>query len=559
MMNYLVIANIYLVLFYGFYRFFLSKETFFQLNRIYLIGTTGLSFVLPLIQLEWLQNAFGASTVYAARSSLDAVTLEIVPNVDVVGTDNGFQLPVWFYLYIGGVLVQLILLLRKFIYLRNWLRTNHEGDAYSFMRTIKVDGAQEESAKVIDHEQVHVRQLHSFDVLLVEMVKLFNWFNPIVYCLSNSLKLTHEYIADEAINKSHMEKVAYAELLISRTFSVSSNVLTNNFLNQSFIKNRIMMLFKDKSKRPALLKYVLAMPLFIGMLLFSSAKVSDKAERLTELALGQAEATNFYKLVGTHVRYLGDAKINEVQGAVDIAFEKGTNNLETKVLNTIGYDQEAEVIRVLQLPEVVKEMPDGKHVLRVKFLLAGTAKEKLNASPLVVPTGYQPLEEVVVVGYNPSSQEKENDIPSPKVVQVKSTKADKETLPPQVVLVRTDTTKNVQDFNKVDVQPRFPGGMHAFYKWVGENYKYPAEAKKNEVSGSLHLSFIVERDGTLSSFKILRDLGYGTGEEAVNLLKKSPKWTPGSIKGEVVRVSYSLPIKLNLAGIKDTTKTKTTP
>jgi len=69
----------------------------------------------------------------------------------------------------------------------------------------------------------------------------------------------------------------------------------------------------------------------------------------------------------------------------------------------------------------------------------------------------------------------------------------------------------------------------------------------------------VERDGALSSFKILRDLGYGTGEEAINLLKKSPKWKPGLIKGEPVRVSYSLPIRLNLVGIKDTTETKATP
>jgi len=437
-MNYLIIANIYLLLFYGFYRIFLSRETFFQLNRIYLIGTASLSFVLPLIQLEWLQNAFGASTVFAARSSLDAVTLE-VPDASGADTDSGIHIPLWFYLYIGGVLVQLILLISKSVYLRNRLRTNHKGDAYSFMRTVKVDVSQEGSTKVIDHEQVHVRQFHSFDVLFVELIKLFNWFNPIVYYLNNSLKLTHEYIADEAINRSYIEKVAYAELLISRTFSVPSSVLTNNFLHQSFIKKRVMMLFKDKSKRPALLKYAFAVPLFISMLLFSSAKVA--------------------------------------------------------------------------------------------------------------------VEEATIIASEPSVQEKAgtksaSDIPS-KVVQVKSVNTTKETPSPKIVFGRADTTKKVMDFNKVEVPPLFPGGLHAFYNWVGENYKYPAEAKKNGVVGTIHLSFIVERDGSLSEIELLKDLGHGTGDAALELLRTSPKWAPGFVNGKPVRVAYSLPIKLNLQGMDE--------
>lgn len=206
-----------------------------------------------------------------------------------------------------------------------------------------------------------------------------------------------------------------------------------------------MMLFKNKSKRSALLKYALAMPLFICMLLFSSAKVGDKAEDLAE---------------------------------------------EVVVMD----------------------------------------------SPL-------PTQE--------KTKKSEGDIPPPKVVQVKSVKADKEIPPPKVVMVRADTTKKVMDFNKVEIQPQFPGGLHAFYKWVGDNYKYPAEAVKNNVSGSLHMGFIVERDGSLSEITLLKDLGHGTGEAAIALLKTSPKWAPGLVNGQPVRVSYSLPIKLNLTGMDD--------
>ncbi|MEH6304818.1 energy transducer TonB [Olivibacter sp. CPCC 100613] len=558
MMNYLIIANIYLILFYGFYKFFLARETFFQVNRAYLIGTTSLSFILPLIQLEWLQDIFRTSTVFVARSSLDAVTIYAGDNVDSVNAESGIAIPFWGYIYMSGLLVQLILVIRKFIHLKRRLQTTNEGDAYSFMHAVKVDVGQQGSSKILRHELIHVRQFHTLDVLFLELIKLFNWFNPVVYWLANSLKLTHEYIADEAVNTSQADKIAYAELLISRTFSVSSSVLTNNFLNQSFIKNRIVMLLKNKSRRPALLKYVLAVPLFISMLIFSSAKVSDKAERLTELALGKAEVENFYKLVGTQVRYLDNAKANEVQGAVDVAFVKEADNLEAKVLNTISDGQGAEVLRVLRLPEVVKEMPEGKHVLRVKFLLVGTTvKEKLDV-PLTVPAGYQQLEEVVVVG-KPTSPEKAKEsrdgIPSPKIVQVKSARSNKDIPPPQVVLVRTDTTKTVMDFNKVEKQPQFPGGLHAFYKWIGEQYKYPAEAKTKGIAGTLHVSFVVELDGSLSEIELLKDLGHGTGEAAIALLKESPKWAPGLMEGKPVRVYYTLPIKLNLSNPKPQEKT----
>mgnify|MGYP003619972763 FL=1 len=77
--------------------------------------------------------------------------------------------------------------------------------------------------------------------------------------------------------------------------------------------------------------------------------------------------------------------------------------------------------------------------------------------------------------------------------------------------------------------------MEAFYKYIKTNYKTPDEAKKQSVSGKIILSFIVEKDGKLSDIKILRDLGFGTGEEAVRVLSKSPNWKPGKLNDTVVR------------------------
>lgn len=97
----------------------------------------------------------------------------------------------------------------------------------------------------------------------------------------------------------------------------------------------------------------------------------------------------------------------------------------------------------------------------------------------------------------------------------------------------------------VDVQPQFPGGILEFYKLVGQNYRVPKELSKNKTNGKVYLQFMIEKDGSLSEITILRDkLGYGAGEEAVRVLKLSPKWIPASDKGNPVRVMYSLPIMI---------------
>ncbi len=112
---------------------------------------------------------------------------------------------------------------------------------------------------------------------------------------------------------------------------------------------------------------------------------------------------------------------------------------------------------------------------------------------------------------------------------------------------QSDVTEDgILDIAFVEVTPEFPGGLQKFYDYFGKNYKYPAMARQQGVSGRIALSFVVEKDGRLTDIKILRDLGYGTGEEAVRVLKGSPPWKPGIQNGRPVRVAYTMPIKLNL-------------
>ncbi|WP_162926889.1 energy transducer TonB [Flavobacterium psychrotrophum] len=97
----------------------------------------------------------------------------------------------------------------------------------------------------------------------------------------------------------------------------------------------------------------------------------------------------------------------------------------------------------------------------------------------------------------------------------------------------------------LDVQPGYPGGIKEFYSFIGDNFHVPDVDK--EMQAKILLSFVVEKDGTLTDIKVLRDPGYGMGDEAVRVFKLCPeKWTPGYKEGLPVRCSYVIPITINL-------------
>ena len=108
-------------------------------------------------------------------------------------------------------------------------------------------------------------------------------------------------------------------------------------------------------------------------------------------------------------------------------------------------------------------------------------------------------------------------------------------------LIKRDV-KNLIDLTE---QPEYEGGIQKFLIYIKENYKTPEEIKKQKLKGKIFVDFIIEKDGTLSNITILRDIGFGSGEEAQRVLKSSPKWKPGKIKEEIVRVKYVLPINIS--------------
>lgn len=104
-----------------------------------------------------------------------------------------------------------------------------------------------------------------------------------------------------------------------------------------------------------------------------------------------------------------------------------------------------------------------------------------------------------------------------------------------------DTDNNIYNIAGIEVKPEFPGGIYKFYAFIAKNFRTPDVKNLN---GKVYATFVIEKDGSLTDIKVIRDIGHGTGKEAIRVLELSPKWMPGQQNGKTVRCTYALPISI---------------
>ncbi|GGH16951.1 M56 family metallopeptidase [Mucilaginibacter phyllosphaerae] len=548
--HYLLLVNIYLTLFFGFYSLLLRRETFFQLNRIYLIGTAILSFFIPLIQSDWVKDLFITRKVQYTLYGTGAGITDIAPIKDNPLTIG----QVLIVLYAAGVIFLAARLMLQLILLRQIIKNPAPSASYSFFNKIKVNDGIDGKDVIHSHELVHARQFHSADVLIIEAVMIINWFNPVVYLYRLAIKHVHEYIADRHTLKAGTNKAEYALLLLSQTFDTPAHQLVNPFFNHSLLKKRIMMLQKNRSARIKLIKYGLSAPLFVLMLILSSATISnskavdaihDKAKQVFDAPAKAILADTTYKTtiitydpktdklpvapadtvpdknknqvftqvehvptfpggenafaqyLVSNIKYPADAKKNKVEGRSVITFivEKDGSLSDLKVVRALGSGTDEEAIRVLKAsPKWNPGVQNGKTV-RVQYS---------------IPVSFSLGNKITATGQPVSGEGSEV-------------------------------------FISVEQAPSFPGGDAAFGKFLATNVRYPKAAREANLQGRVVASFIIEKDGSLSNIKVIRGVGMGIDEEAVRVLGLSPNWNPGIQNGHNVRVSYAVPINFALA------------
>ena len=285
-LHYLLQVNLYLILFYGFYHIVLRKETFFNLNRTYLLASSALAFFIPMLQFTWVREQLVSDGVYDTMKYIYDPQMYYAPTESFVqqGWAWGDMIAV---VYITGVLIGIGRMGLQMAYLGNLLRgksqkKNMNKSAFSFFNFLFVSKDMPMRDVIMRHEQVHIRQLHSADIMLFELLAIFNWFNPIIYLYKKAVRYIHEFIADEITSQWEESKEEYAMLLFHEQFGVQTVPLTNNFFNDSMLKQRIQMLMKDRSEADVQWKYLLVLPLLGTMLILASSnlKGSEVEQRL---------------------------------------------------------------------------------------------------------------------------------------------------------------------------------------------------------------------------------------------------------------------------------------
>ena len=275
---------LYLIAFYLVYSIMLSRDTSYSRNRAYILLSLLSALIFPLIKLQtikplniqffgkFLSEVFITATANGTKS-LNSVLYDVT------------LLQTIYSIYIIGVIAFIIkLLIDLFNLLFLILRHRDEGSriirfhgfntsGFSAMGYIFINTklSEEEAQEIIRHEQNHLKQNHFIDIIFIEFIKAFQWFNPVVYLFNRSLRAIHEYQADQECLSSGVPMVNYQSLLLNQVFKSRAFNLTNSFSNPSLIRKRMVMMTKKRTSALASAKILIVVPVIGVVFLAISA------------------------------------------------------------------------------------------------------------------------------------------------------------------------------------------------------------------------------------------------------------------------------------------------
>ncbi|RXG14069.1 TonB-like protein [Leeuwenhoekiella aestuarii] len=300
MVKYILEVIVFQALFLAVYQIWLRKETFFNVNRVYLISTALLAFALPFMQFEIFQNQLPiAQNIYFLPEVVVSAENQNVA-VDPIQQETDWS--IYLLLYAAGVFFSTGMLFRKYQEVQRYFRFRQKSDhriikipnsdaAFTFLNTIFLGDkiSAEAKAHILAHEEVHLKHKHGVDLFIFEMLRVVFWFNPLVYIYQNKVAELHEFIADAQATKK-TEKKSYYNQLLNTAFGTQEISFINTFFNHSLIKKRIVMLQKQ-SKHRAGLKYLILIPMIAGILTYVGCTDDNEvAQNNTALTLEEQVA-----------------------------------------------------------------------------------------------------------------------------------------------------------------------------------------------------------------------------------------------------------------------------
>ncbi|MEK6479910.1 M56 family metallopeptidase [Catalinimonas sp. 4WD22] len=495
LLTYLLESSICLGVFYLFYVMVLHDQPSHQYNRFYLLATSLLSFILPVLEIpilvtESVGNVAGNYQNFILLNP--ALLTEANAEASLLSKLLNWQ-NVLLLLYGLGVLLTLALFIRQISQLIVTVRNNKftlrkgyrlvytEGrlptsSCFSYLfwdNTQKL--TQKEAAQIIAHEEAHIRQKHSYDVFYMAVLKILFWFHPLVYLYDKALTDVHEFAADASALKQQNPQ-SYAKLLTRKLFDGLQLSLVNHFYKSRTLK-RIKMMHLTNQQTPRY-KLLLAIPLFLAVFFTFSCQTEEEMEK-------EAIAAT-YEDVQAQIRDVG----GQLQFYAEKYFESPAN-----LRNAVNEESD----------NMVSEGPSPSYEsLQLKVY------EKVASSG-----DYSKIEQLLE--RQSQLQEKLMGLPDPDGV-----------------------------YTVVENQPEPEGGMKEFYQHIGQSLQYPAQARRMGIEGKVFVQFVVNEYGELSEFQTLKGIGAGCDNAAIEALQSAPAWNPGTTDGKPVKVRMVLPITFKL-------------
>ena len=620
---YSIKSAIVLTMLYLPYMLMLRHESFFRFNRMVLLGILLLSLVLPLCNIPWMSLDHQPVVQAAQLQMLElGIPVHVLPEVQVSasplrgGLEGSFSLfHLFTFIYIIGMVALLLMRLWQIARLQFGLKQSvlwhndeqgvriycHSGDVapFSWMKNIVINEKDYDEAgrEIVLHEMGHIQGRHSWDVVLLTLVQMLQWWNPLCYVLGISLRDVHEYEADNFVLQQGVSAQGYQLLLIRKAVGSGGYPFANSF-NHSLTKKRITMMKKIKSNPwmkskalyvipvAALALSAFATPKFVAPIEETVTKLEGKGtensanlqvleqenEPAVQKDMAQSSAENVtskeVKQQDTEERplFVLDGKIIEIpEGMKDINFKRMHEEQLTKLLNINAEDVES--IAVLQKDEATKIWGDkGSN----GAIVVATKKETKEPESQNVVYNKQ-------TGTNdPVLKDLVKKLPGAEMdgdgnITVGGKSVAKIMLNDKEVLNNNDTIYNV-----VAVRAQYPGGDAEIFKFLSENMRYPKLCQEFGVQGRVIVRFVIEKDGSITHIEKVRgagktlsevevtsykqehpdspeqpkagqDLGELLYEEAVRVLELMPKWEPAKDKdGNPVRSIFNLPVMFRL-------------
>lgn len=396
---YMLKSALYLSAFYLIYYFLLSKDTSYSRNRAFILLSITAAMLLPNFTVQNIKYF----DIQFFGKTLNEVFIISSANGEKLSSGPSSVTPLQLIslVYIAGtavIVLKLIIDLFNLFFLI--LRQKNKGSriigfhgfntaGFSAMGYVFINTklSHDEADEIIKHEQNHLKRNHFIDIIFIEIIKAFQWFNPAVYLFNRSLRAIHEYQADQECLTSGIPVVSYQSLLLNQVFKTNTFTLTNSFSNPSLIKKRMMMMTKKRTSALSNMKLLFVIPV-IGFVLLvisasgkmtnplslpSSSEVKENKADTSEIPFVSVEVMPLFKggdqallnYIAQNTIYPENAKNNRIQGRVIVRFcvtATGTVN-RVSVLKGVDPELDAESIRVVNtLPAFIPGKNGGRDV-----------------------------------------------------------------------------------------------------------------------------------------------------------------------------------------------------